>query len=63
MSLDLTSEEDEVLRELLDVALSDMSMEIADTDNAGYRTGLRDRRTLLQSVRAKLEPRTPRIDA
>jgi hypothetical protein len=54
VQLEVTAEELQALRDLLDGALSDMSMEIADTDNPGYRTGLRDRRERLQSVRAKL---------
>jgi len=44
---------DEVLR-VIDAAVSDLSMEIADTDNATFRAGLRARRDLLVGVSAKL---------
>jgi len=48
--------EDEVreLLLLLDSALGDLSMEIADTDNASFRRELQERRLLLQHVSEKL---------
>jgi hypothetical protein len=52
--LELTAQEAAHLRDLLDVAVSDLSPEIAGTDNAEYRAGLRDRRESLRSVRSKL---------
>ena len=54
MDLTLDDERADALRTLLDEALGDLSTEIADTDNAGYRQGLRDRRSLLQDIRAQL---------
>jgi hypothetical protein len=54
MQLDLDDQEADGLRAALDDALRDLSHEIADTDNAAFRDGLRARRNVLQSVRAKL---------
>ena len=58
VSLKLTAEEATSLRELLDGALRDMSMEIADTDNPEFRKGLRDTRDHLQRVLAALQEHT-----
>jgi len=55
MELTLTEEEATALRDLLDGSLGDLSSEIADTDNPGYRVGLKTRRLHLQAVRARLE--------
>ncbi|MGD0881348.1 MAG: hypothetical protein ABSB09_07260 [Acidimicrobiales bacterium] len=55
MQLTLTESEATELRDLLDGALGDLSSEIADTDNPGYRATLKERRQALQSVRAQLE--------
>ena len=54
MRVDLDDQETEALRDMLDDALRDLSHEIADTDNASFREGLRSRRELLQRVLAKL---------
>jgi hypothetical protein len=51
MELSLTRDEVDALRRLLDEALSDLSFEIADTDNPSYRSHLRDRRGRLSSIR------------
>ncbi len=55
MQLTLTESQAAELRDLLDGALGDMSSEIADTDNAGYRVGLKERRDALRAVRDQLE--------
>ena len=55
MELTLTGPEATELRDLLDGSLGDLSSEIADTDNPGYRLMLKERRTRLQAVRAQLE--------
>jgi hypothetical protein len=60
MKLDLTNAEEEVLIELLDQALGDLSMEIADTDNAEFRRDLETRRGHLRDVRGKLNTDVPR---
>lgn len=54
MELHLTGEELEELRSALDSMISDLSPEIADTDNPNYRTRLRHRRDLLSGIRARL---------
>ena len=54
MELTLTEDEATELRDLLDGSLRDLSSEIADTDNPGYRVGLKTRRVHLQAVRAQL---------
>lgn len=56
MHLDLTDEEANELRLLLDNHLGDMSAEISHTDNPSFRAHLRDERALLRSVRDKLVP-------
>ncbi len=47
MPLDLTPEEKQVLRDVLDGYLSDLSMEIADTDRLDYRNLLRSRKEVI----------------
>jgi hypothetical protein len=54
MKIELTDEQALDLGELLRAALGDLSAEIAGTDNAGYREGLRTRRESLQGVLAQL---------
>lgn len=54
IQLELTMKEAAELKDLLDSAVSDLSPEIADTDNPAYRADLRDRRESLRSIRAKL---------
>lgn len=54
MRFELTDDETAELVQVLDGALSDLSPEIAATDNPEYRALLRDRRERLRSVRAKL---------
>lgn len=50
MQLTLDDEQAAELRTLVATALSDLSHEIADTDNPSFRSDLRKRRELLQSV-------------
>jgi hypothetical protein len=52
--LELSAEDVELLREVLDATIRDLSPEIADTDNPGYRRGLVERRERLQGIRARL---------
>jgi hypothetical protein len=54
MELTLNEAEATELLDLLDGSLRDLSSEIADTDNPNYRLKLRERRTSLEAVRAKL---------
>ncbi len=54
MKIELTDQEAADLRELLSGSLGDLSSEIAATDNAAYREGLRARRSSLERVLAQL---------
>ena len=55
MEIELTAEESAALQKALRVYNSDLRMEIVGTDNATYRHELRDERTTLESVIAKLD--------
>jgi hypothetical protein len=50
MHLDLSENEAELLREVLDSARRDLSYEIASADRPSYREGLRERRAALEHV-------------
>lgn len=50
MHIELSDDQSAELQGLLESALGDLSTEIAGTDNAEYRQGLRQRRTVLESV-------------
>jgi hypothetical protein len=55
--LDLTAEEAEELRALLRDCLSDLRMEIADTESADFREGLKRRELFLDKLIAQLGDR------
>jgi len=55
MEVALTEEESSVLQQALRSYLSDLRMEISDTDNRAFRQGLRHERETLESVFAKLD--------
>ncbi len=55
MMLELSAPCAEELRSTLDQVLSDMSSEIADTDNPSYRRQLRDRRERLLQIQSQLD--------
>ncbi|HXZ62686.1 MAG TPA: hypothetical protein VEG62_08085 [Acidimicrobiales bacterium] len=50
MQIELTEEQCAELQQLLESSLGDLSTEIAGTDNAEFREGLRERRSVLESV-------------
>ncbi|MGO9854695.1 MAG: hypothetical protein ACLPYY_06620 [Acidimicrobiales bacterium] len=50
MQIELTEAQCAELQGLLESSLGDLSTEIADTDNAEYREGLRQRRAVLESI-------------
>jgi hypothetical protein len=56
MHIELTDEQVADLGHLLRGALGDLSSEIAATDNAAYREGLRARRASLEGVLVLLAP-------
>jgi hypothetical protein len=55
MLVELSEEQGAELQELLESSLDDLSTEIAGTDNADYRQGLRQRRSVLESVVFQLD--------
>jgi hypothetical protein len=55
VTLDLSELQIEELRSCLEGVIGDMSGEIADTDNPGYRRQLRARREVLQSIHSQLD--------
>ena len=50
MQLDLSDGDAELLREVMDSVVRDLSPEIADTDNPAYRRELKERRDRLRGV-------------
>ncbi|MBW3661166.1 MAG: hypothetical protein KY397_05980 [Gemmatimonadetes bacterium] len=50
MRVDLTDEEREILRTVLESYLSDLRMEIADTDSMDFREMLKRRKEVLHKV-------------
>ncbi len=50
LKLELASDEIEVLRYVLESYLSDLRMEIADTDRMDFREGLKHRKRVIQKV-------------
>jgi hypothetical protein len=59
MRFDLTDEELELLTEVLESVVSDLSPEIADTDNPIYRRELIARRNSLRSILEKVAGAAP----
>lgn len=54
MQLDLNDQDAQLLREVLDGVVRDLSPEIADTDNPGYRRMLNARRDQLLGILGRL---------
>ena len=54
VQLDLKPDEQEILRETLESYISDLSVEIADTDSKDFREKLKWRRDVLNKVIASL---------
>ncbi|WP_432822306.1 hypothetical protein [Trichloromonas sp.] len=55
--LELTEQQQQVLGEVLEITLSDLSMEISHTDQKDYRDRLKQRREALTAVRDALKQR------
>lgn len=53
--LELTAEEQEVLRDVLDNYLSDLRMEIVDTDSSEFKKMLRHRKAVLVKIHEALQ--------
>jgi hypothetical protein len=56
VQLPLTREESDTLREVIESYLSDLRMEIADTDSMDFREGLKQRERFLTKLLKQLEP-------
>lgn len=54
--LDLSSEDAYVLRDTLEHYLSDLRLEIADTDRLGFRDRLKHRKAILERIGQALAP-------
>jgi hypothetical protein len=50
MRIELTESQARVLEEILQSAMSDMRMEIADTDNSDFKAKLRSEKEVLQAI-------------
>lgn len=55
MRIDLSDVEAATLRDALDSYLSDLRMEIADTDRMDFREGLKEQRKILEGLLQRLE--------
>ena len=53
-TFELNPEELELLREILESDLSELRMEIADTDNSRYKEGLKHRKQIMMDIMEKL---------
>jgi hypothetical protein len=60
MQVELSDEQAELLREVLDSVVGDLSPEIADTDNPTYRRQLVARRDQLRAILAQVGGPLPR---
>lgn len=58
IQLQLTAEERQVLREVLESYVSDVRMEIADTDSAEYKVGLKGKKDILNKILDSLRETT-----
>lgn len=59
VSITLTQEEASTLREALSSYLSDLRMEIADTDSMEFRESLKQQKAVLQTLLRQLEAALP----
>ncbi len=60
LALDLTTHEQEILRELLEQHLSDLRMEIADTERLEFRDMLKERKEVIRKILDVIPATTPR---
>jgi hypothetical protein len=58
MELHLEPTQVDILHEVLDAAWRDLRFEIADTDNAVFKSGLRDRAQVLRSLLDQMSAET-----
>jgi hypothetical protein len=57
--LQLTPEQAQILAQILEACISDMRMEISQTDNIAYKKMLKERKALLEQVLQLLRENTP----
>ncbi|MGE5443480.1 MAG: hypothetical protein ACM3SR_02635 [Ignavibacteriales bacterium] len=55
IQIELTSEKAEMLREIISTYLSDLRMEIADTENMNFRENLKKKEEFLNELLQRLE--------
>ena len=55
IQLMITEEERELLMDILENEISDLRMEIANTDRRGYREMLKNREVLMKDIQQKLD--------
>jgi hypothetical protein len=55
MHIELTPEEGKALKHALEVYLSDLRMEIVDTDSQDFREGLKHEKQLLEAVVSRIK--------
>lgn len=60
LALDLTTHEQEILREMMEQHLSDLRMEIADTERMEFRDMLKERKEVIRKILDVLPATTPR---
>jgi hypothetical protein len=53
--LELNEHENKVLTEMIESAISDLGYEIANTDSADYRDGLKDKKTVAAAILQRLQ--------
>ncbi len=54
IQIDLTEEETEILREILESDISDLRMEVANTDSMEYRERLKMKKSVLLKVVSRI---------
>lgn len=57
--IQLAEDEATIVKRILELILSDVRMEIADTDSADFRMGLKEEKRVLQHAIAQLEEQLP----
>lgn len=55
ITLDINPEEQQILAEIVDSTISDLGMEIADTDQKDYREVLKKRKSVLMKISQALQ--------
>lgn len=55
MKIELNNKERETLREVLESYLSDLTSEIAHTDDRDFRENLKDKRTTIENIAQRFE--------